>query len=388
MIVRQRVVLRWAVNAGTALAAASLVLTASNARRIRTPDVDALPVAEPLSVLIPMRDEAANAPGCLRTVLAAIDRWPGPARVVVVDDESTDDTAEIVALVAANDSRLSLISGTPPPAGWLGKSWACHQAAHHVPGDGVLVFVDADVRVSPFAFTATVAALRAAGLAVLCPYPRQRADGPAERLIQPLLQWSWMSTLPLGIAERSSRPSLSAANGQFLAVDAETYHRAGGHASVADEVLEDIALLRAIKSVGGLGGVGAGAHLAQCRMYHGHREIRDGYRKSLWSAFGSSAGAVGVVTMLVLAYIIPAVAALTGSRIGLLGYAAGVASRAISASVTGGRAWPDALAHPLSIAGFAALTADSLQAHRRDRLRWKGRALAGTTPREREVRRG
>ena len=388
MIIRPRDVLRWVVNSGTALASASLVLTISNARRIRTPDVDALPVAEPLSVLIPMRDEAANAPGCLRAVLAAIDRWPGPARIVVVDDDSTDDTAEILAICAANDPRVTVVAGTPPPAGWLGKSWACHQAAQQVPCSGVLAFVDADVRVSPFAFTATVAALRVAGLALLCPYPRQLADSPAERLIQPLLQWSWMSTLPLGIAERSSRPSLSAANGQFLVVDAKIYHRAGGHAAVAGEVLEDIALLRAIKSVGGLGGVGAGAHLAQCRMYHGHREIREGYRKSLWSAFGSPAGAVGVVAMLVLAYIVPAVAALTGSRIGLLGYAAGVASRAISASVTGGRAWPDALAHPLSIAGFAALTADSLQAHRRDRLRWKGRSLPGTTPRGRVTRRG
>ncbi|WP_338836804.1 glycosyltransferase [Gordonia polyisoprenivorans] len=388
MIIRPRDLARWVVNSGTALAAASLVLTISNARRIRTPDVDALPAAEPLSVLIPMRDEAANAPGCLRAVLAAIDRWPGPARIVVVDDDSTDDTAEILAICAANDPRVTVVAGTPRPDGWLGKSWACHQAAQQVPCSGVLAFVDADVRVSPFAFTATVAALRVAGLALLCPYPRQLADSPAERLIQPLLQWSWMSTLPLGIAVRSSRPSLSAANGQFLVVDAETYRRAGGHAAVAGEVLEDIALLRAIKSVGGMGGVGAGAHLAQCRMYHGHREIREGYRKSLWSAFGSPAGAVGVVPMLVLAYIVPAVAALTGSRIGLLGYAAGVASRAISASVTGGRAWPDALVHPLSIAGFAALTADSLQAHRRDRLRWKGRALPGTTPRGRVTRRG
>lgn len=206
MTIRPRDVLRWVVNSGTALASASLVLTVSNARRSRAPDVDALPVAEPLSVLIPMRDEAANAPGCLRAVLAAIDRWPGPARIVVVDDDSTDDTAEILAICAATDPRVSVVAGTPPPAGWLGKSWACHQAAQQVPCSGVLAFVDADVRVSPFAFTATVAALRVAGLALLCPYPRQLADSPAERLIQPLLQWSWMSTLPLGIAERSSRP--------------------------------------------------------------------------------------------------------------------------------------------------------------------------------------
>ena len=164
MIIRPRDVLRWVVNSGTALASASLVLTISNARRIRTPDVDALPVAEPLSVLIPMRDEAANAPGCLRAVLAAIDRWPGPARIVVVDDDSTDDTAEILAICAANDPRVTVVAGTPPPAGWLGKSWACHQAAQNVPCGGILAFVDADVRVSPFAFTATVAALRVAGL--------------------------------------------------------------------------------------------------------------------------------------------------------------------------------------------------------------------------------
>jgi hypothetical protein len=108
-------------------------------------------------------------------------------------------------------------------------------------------------------------------------------------------------------------------------------------------------------------------------MYDGWAALQDGYGKSLWAAFGSPGGALGVLAGLGVAYVIPAVAALRGSRAGLLGYAAGVVGRVISARRTGGRAWPDALAHPVSVAAFGWLVVRSLAGHRRGRLTWKGR---------------
>ena len=159
----------------------------------------------------------------------------------------------------------------------------------------MLVFVDADVVLAPHAVAASVALLRWAALDLVSPYPRQLAVTPAERLVQPLLQWSWLTTLPLRLAERSPRPSLAAANGQLLVVDAAAYRRAGGHRAVRAEMLEDVALLRAVKAAGGRGGVVDGTALATCRMYAGWPDLRDGYAKSLWSAFGSPAGAAAVV---------------------------------------------------------------------------------------------
>ncbi|MDT9591465.1 glycosyltransferase family 2 protein [Nocardioides zeae] len=368
------------VAAGTAVALGCLALTVDNLRRLRTPDAGAAPVPapEPVTVVLPVRDEAAAIEPCTRAVRAAMDRLPGPARLVVVDDRSGDGTAELARRVAAEDPRVEVVAGAPTPPGWLGKPWACQQGAETADTGqrpGVLVFVDADVRLEPHALAASVALLRSSGLDLVCPYPRQQAHGTAERLVQPLLQWSWMSTLPLGLAERSARPSLTAANGQLLVVDAAVYGAAGGHGAVRREVLEDMALLRALKRVGGRGVVVDGSTVATCRMYEGAGALREGYRKSLWSAFGSPLGAAGVVALLVLAYVVPALAALRGSRAGLLGYAAGVASRVLVARRTGGRAWPDALAHPVSVLALGALTADSVVARRRGTLRWRGRPV-------------
>jgi hypothetical protein len=144
-------------------------------------------------------------------------------------------------------------------------------------------------------------------------------------------------------------------------------------------VLEDIAGLRAVKRAGGTGGPVEGSTLAHCRMYSGVAQLRAGYGKSLWSAFGSAPATAGVLGLLGLAYLLPAAAALAGRGparvLGLAGYAAGVASRIVTARSTGGRCWPDALAHPLSVAAFAGLTVESRYRHRQGTLTWKGRPI-------------
>jgi hypothetical protein len=229
---------------------------------------------------------------------------------------------------------------------------------------------------APHAVAATVTLLRSSGLDLVSPYPRQLAETPSERLVQPLLQWSWLTTLPLGPAERSPRASLAAANGQLLAVDAAAYARAGGHAAVANQVLEDIALLRAVKRSGGRGVPCDGSAVASCRMYASWPELRDGYAKSLWSAFGSPAGAAAVFAVLGLVYVWPAVAALRGSAVGAVGLGAGVLGRYLTAEATGARSLPDALAHPVSVVLAAALTATSFVGRYRGTLRWKGREVA------------
>jgi hypothetical protein len=259
----------------------------------------------------------------------------------------------------------------------LGKPHACAQlAAAARPASTVLVFVDADVLLSPEAVSAAVDLLRHSGLDLICPYPRQLAITPAERLVQPLLQWSWLTTLPLARAERSLRPSLSAGNGQFLVVDRAAYLRAGGHAAVRGAVLEDIALVRAVKRSGGAGGMVDGTDLATCRMYDGWADLRDGYAKSLWSAFGSPARGTAVMALLGLAYVLPPAAAVVRrSPVGLAGYAAAVTGRLLVARRTGSRAWPDSLAHPASVSLLGLLTATSFRRQARGTLRWKGRPL-------------
>jgi hypothetical protein len=92
-------------------------------------------------------------------------------------------------------------------------------------------------------------------------------------------------------------------------------------------------------------------------MYDSRGTLVDGYSKSLWSAFGSPTGAAVVMGALGVLYVVPAAAALRGSKAGVVGYAAGVAGRVVSAQRTGGRVWPDAFLHPFSVLAMMGLTA-------------------------------
>jgi hypothetical protein len=367
------------VRALSAVSAVGAVHALVNLALLRRPPTDPPPVRRPVTVVLPVRDEKAHVADCLAALLD--QRGVENLRVVVVDDGSTDGTADVVR--AVHDHRLRLMTAQPPPAGWLGKPHACATGATTPRSDDeVLVFVDADVRLFPDAIAAAVAVLDEHRLDLVSPWPRPLAEGLAERLVQPLAPWLWATTLPVRLAERSPRPSLAAANGQFLVLTRRGYERSGGHAAVRGEVLEDIALLRAVKRSGGRGVVIDGSRLAACRMYDGWPALRDGWAKSLWAAVdGSPTAGVVAAAALTAAFVIPPVAALRGSRVGLLGYAAGVVGRAAVAGRTGGRAWPDALAHPVSILVLDLLLARSVLGHRRGTLAWRGRPVVGSASR-------
>lgn len=346
-------------SAGAALLA---VHAAVNARLLRVPRATSTDTR--VSLLLPVRDEVERVEACLRALLA---QTGVELEVLVLDDESTDGTGHRVREVTAGDARVRVLPGRPLPPGWLGKPHACQQLADAATGE-VLVFVDADVVLAPTAVAAAVALLEETGLDLLSPYPRQDAPG-ATALVQPLLQWSWLTFLPLRLAERSPRPSLSAANGQLLVVRRAAYDAAGGHAAVREAVVEDVQLLRAVKRAGGTGGVCDGTALARTRMYGSWRELVDGYGKSLWTVPPPA------LALLALLYLVPPVAAARGSRAGLAGFAAGVAGRAVAARRTGGRVLPDALVHPVSVSALIGLAVRSRLMRRHGALAWKGRPL-------------
>jgi hypothetical protein len=361
-----------AVAVAAVLAVVVLAHVAVNARLLRRTRPSTVEPATRAAVLLPVRDEAHRLAPCLRSVLAQ----RGVDEIVVLDDGSTDGTTDLVRSLAGD--RVRLVTGAPLPAGWLGKPHACQQLAALSTAE-VLVFVDADVVLEPGAVAGAIATLDTFDL--LTPYPRIVAPGLGQRLVQPLLQWSWLAFLPLRAMERSPRPSLAAAGGQFLVVRRAAYDAAGGHAGVRDRVLEDVELARAVKRAGGRIALADGSPVATCRMYGSWRELVDGYTKSLWVSFGSPLGASAVISLVVFVFVVPVVAALAlwpvspaAAVTGAAGYAAGVAGRALSARATGGRAWPDALGHPVSVLLFGWLVARSYR--RRRAVTWKGRPIA------------
>src|SRR5690606_20687549 len=105
------------------------------------------------------------------------------------------------------------------------------------------------------------------------------AHSPAERLVQPLLCWSWATTLPVVLAERGTRPSMAVACGQFLAFDAADYRAIGGHAAVAGSVTEDLDIARALRRHGMRTAVVAAGSMARTRMYRDEAELEAGYTR-------------------------------------------------------------------------------------------------------------
>ena len=382
---RTATIRRWARAAAATGAITAMALTAHTAvnlrliRRPRDEGPEITEVTERVSILVPARNEAHRIAPTLRSLLAQENL--SDVEIVVLDDGSTDGTGDVIRQVIGSDPRVKVIDGPddPPPVGWLGKSWACQRLASEASGT-VLAFVDADVEFTARAVASAVHQMRAADLDLLSPYPRQVAVTLAERLVQPLVTWTWTATLPIRLTEGRPYPSMAAANGQFLVVDARAYRIIGGHSAVAGMVLEDVGLLRSFKRQGFRGAPADGSAIATCRMYSGADEVYRGYTKSIWSAFGPPVVAYAVVGVVVAAYVAPPLFAILGPgrrtrAWGTAGYAAGVLSRWLVARRTGERAWPDALAHPLSMAAFAGLILESLRRHRAGTITWRGRPL-------------
>ncbi len=174
-----------------------LTIAAVNFVQIRTPRATS-ELLNSVGVLVPMRNEAENVEGIV-TTLSAQD---GSFHYYLLDDNSEDSTYELLQRFTAGDARFTVIKGAPLAAGWIGKTWALQQL-FEASNEEVLVSIDADVRLTNDAINKAVTLLHGARLDFVSPYPRQIANTFAERLIQPLLKWSWLTTVPLRYAESS-----------------------------------------------------------------------------------------------------------------------------------------------------------------------------------------
>ncbi|CAB4661031.1 unannotated protein [freshwater metagenome] len=322
-----------------------------------------------VTVLIPLRNESHNVVGLIESLKKQVG-VPG-LNFILINDNSTDNTPQLITASILGDKRFQMLNGNELPPGWLGKPFALEQGRIASQAE-MIVTVDADVRLKPHAIAASLDLMATNNFDFLSPYPQQIATSWSERLIQPLLQWSWMATVPLRIAERSTNPAFAVANGQFFLVKSSSLAKIGGFAAIKNEVLDDIHLVRHFLRTGFHGSVANGSSIAQCQMYSSWGQLRDGYGKSLRVAFGGVLGSVGAACFLLLSGLIPFVYALNGFLAGLIGYVLIVLSRLISALANKSRI-RDAVFHPLSILVLLYLLARSWW--RRGTIEWKGRTV-------------
>jgi chlorobactene glucosyltransferase len=223
------------IVAGLLILLLNLIL---NLRSIRKPSRNSkLPASPPLiSVLIPARDEENNIGACLESL--RLQDYPN-FEVLVLDDNSQDGTATVISKLAAKDSRIKLLNGSPLPDDWAGKPFACYQLAKQASGDWLL-FVDADTVHDPGMLRSVMATALTMKVSLLSGFPRQLTDSLPQKMTVPLIYFFIMSWAPLWWIHRSKAMRPSVAIGQFLLFSRDEYWRIGGHKVVQSRILEDI----------------------------------------------------------------------------------------------------------------------------------------------------
>lgn len=343
-----------------------LALAIANFFTIRRPQI---PIQEEISIslLIPVRDEAENIVELVNTLDA--QEYVSSLEIIFINDSSTDDTYTLLKSAQDRGSKISILNAPEPPADWLGKPWALQQGFDNSKGE-IIITLDADVRLGATAISQAVQMLGMRDF--ISPYPRQLTKSMAERFIQPLLQWSWMTTVPIRLAEKSGRSSLAVANGQFFLVRRTALEKIGGFKLIKRKVLDDIELARSLISSGARGGVADGSSIAETRMYKNFSELKAGYGKSLWQAFGSKQGATIALTFIFITGILPVLSWFSGNPLGFLAYEFIVITRMLSAARSKSRKM-DAFLHPISSLILIYLILYSWRV--RKTVQWKGRTL-------------
>jgi len=285
------------VLAGIALFFVNLIL---NLAALKRPSRKAaVPLDQPLvSVLIPARNEEKNIGRCLDSVLN--QDYPN-FEVLVLDDNSTDRTAEIVNSTCEKDNRAQLIKGKPLPDGWAGKCFACHQLSQNARGSWLL-FVDADTRSQPHMIRSTLQLAIMNNAAMLSGFPRQKLSGITQKMVIPILfYFVVMCWFPLWLFHSWKKPGPTLAIGQFLLFKREDYEGIGGHESVKSRIMEDVwfgiemhRLKRRILSVD-LSGV------LTTRMYTNMGNMAEGCIKWFYSVAALSP--IALVGLVLVAYI-------------------------------------------------------------------------------------
>lgn len=247
----------------------------------RTPALRDAPVARGrlVSVIVPARNEAANLPILLDSLLASDY---SPLEILVVDDRSTDATAAIAGAYSQRDSRVRVIPGEILPDGWYGKPWACLQGYRAAAGE-LLLFTDADTRHAPGLLGHAVGALQQQRAELVSVLPHLACRSFWERAVMPLM----LATLNFRFHPRrvncASHPRDMIANGQFILVTREGYDAVGTHAVVRQEVAEDLALAQAFFRAGRRWYLAYAVELLETRMYTGLRDLISGWTKNVYA---------------------------------------------------------------------------------------------------------
>ena len=338
-----------------------------------------------VSAIGPARNEEAVIAACVESLAAQ-----GEIReILVIDDQSSDRTAEIVRSRSEEYPNLRLIEAPELPAGWIGKNSAVWTGALEARGEWLL-FTDADAVHAPDSAAKALAIAAESSAALVSFSPEQEMETWYEKAVIPYVYTRLNSRFRFADIN-DPKSAAAAANGQFVLIRRDAYDAVGGHAGIAGEVLEDVALAARVKSAGYRIWFGAGKGIVRVRMYRSFAAMWEGWRKNLYSLMGGHASAVKaeigrallpilltlLVTVTIAGFSESILVAASALVVGLLGILV-ADDKELESSGFSARSLPYAIPGRIL---FAALLWASYRNQRNGRFEWKGRAYPAGIPR-------
>lgn len=257
-----------------------------------------------ISAVIPARNEEASVARAVESLAAQ----PEVGEVIVVDDQSSDGTREVLARLGQRIRKLHVLETGELPAGWVGKNSAAWLGAGAATGDWLL-FTDADTEHLPGSAARALEDAAKHEAAIVSYSPEQELESFWERALIPVVYWRLSKKYSFEDVNDPGSPQ-AAANGQYLLIRRSAYAAIGGHAAVAGEILEDVALARRAKQAGYRICFASGAGIVRTRMYRSFGAMWEGWTKNLhrlmygagpaalgdlilWVGLGGAAGIIG-----------------------------------------------------------------------------------------------
>jgi glycosyltransferase involved in cell wall biosynthesis len=331
------------------------------------------PVSEgpSVSVIVPARNEEACLGACLESLVAQRGL---SFEIIVVDDGSTDRTRAI----AESFPGVKVIQPGRLPAGWTGKNNAVTVGAKQAKGEWLL-FTDADTVHRPGSLARAVVEAKEHSADLLSYSPEQEVHTFWERAIMPVIFAELARKYPPSRVSDFST-NMAAANGQYLLISRSAYDAVGGHAAVADSLLEDVALARAVRDSGRRIYFRYGGDAVRTRMYRSFDQLREGWTKNLTLLFPSPA----LLALRRAAEFLLLIAGLALSAIGVFAGEWRFAALmlifpllTVRRIATAHFSWQSNLLGILGLPLFSYLLLRSKRFYRRGQVSWKGRTYTG-----------
>jgi glycosyltransferase involved in cell wall biosynthesis len=239
-----------------------------------------------VSAIIPARNEEASIARAVESVAAQAE----VGEVIVVNDQSTDRTGEILSELAPGIPKLRVLMAGDLPRGWIGKNYAVSLGAAAAAGDWLL-FTDGDTYHLPGSTRQALADAVDHGASMVSYSPEQEMETFWERALLLRIYWMLSKRYSFARVNNALLPD-AAANGQFVLIERSAYERIGGHAAKAGDILEDVALARRVKQAGLGLYFASGRGIVRTRMYRSFGAMWQGWTKNLYRLAGNSPWAV------------------------------------------------------------------------------------------------